>query len=85
MLTSIFIVFVNLFITVFNVLLFARVIGSYFISPDNPLMSWLIGITEPVLAPVRAILPSMGGVDLAPLATFFLLQGIAVLISHLFA
>ncbi len=85
MLTTTFIVFANLFITVFNILLFARVIGSYFVNPENPLMGWLIGVTEPVLAPVRRMLPNMGGMDLAPLVTFFLLQGVGILISHLFS
>lgn len=28
-------------------------------------------LTEPVLAPIRKVLPSMGGLDLSPLVVFF--------------
>ena len=32
------------------------------------------GITEPVLAPIRRILPNFGGIDLSPLVLILLLQ-----------
>lgn len=39
---------------------------------------WRIGtaVTEPVLAPVRRMLPNMGGVDLSPVIVIIVLQGI---------
>jgi len=36
----------------------------------------VVNLTEPVLAPVRRLLPKFSGLDLAPLVTFFLLQGL---------
>jgi YggT family protein len=34
---------------------------------------FIFKITEPVLAPLRQILPDMGGIDLAPLAAMVLI------------
>ena len=37
------------------------------------LLRVLLALTEPVLAPIRRMLPSMGGLDLSPLVVFVLL------------
>ena len=68
-----------LLIQLYLVVLFARVLLSWFpISPESPLapvFSFLYTITEPVLGPVRRVLPPIGlGVsrlDLSPLVVFF--------------
>ena len=74
--------FVTLFVFVFNILLVTRVLMSYFADMSNRLFSFLVGITEPLLDPVRRFLPVIPGADLAPLATFFLLEGIQWLVVH---
>jgi uncharacterized protein YggT (Ycf19 family) len=76
MIVLITLAFVDLFVTVFNILLIIRVISSYMVRPGSRFYAWVVGITEPVLAPVRQLLPQTPGLDLAPLVTFFLLQGI---------
>ena len=61
----------------FVILLFGRVILSWFpISPDSPLATIyrvLHQVTEPVLGPVRRILPPMGGLDLSPIIVFVII------------
>ena len=63
---------INLIYYIFIILLLARVVLSW-TRPDpyhptwGPLMRLVFQITEPVLAPVRRILPPMGGLDLSPL------------------
>lgn len=63
---------------IYAVLLFARVILSWFpIGPHStlaPVYSFLHAVTEPVLAPLRRVLPPLGGFDLSPLVVFFLIQ-----------
>jgi YggT family protein len=59
--------------------LFARIILSWFpISPESPfasIFSFLYTITEPVLGPIRRMLPPIGmggmGLDLSPIIVFF--------------
>jgi YggT family protein len=62
-------------------LVIARAIVSWFVPPhsDNRLVEALRAVTDPLIAPVRAVLPDTGGVDLSPLVVFFLiilLQGL---------
>lgn len=68
-----------------NYLFFAvlvRVILSW-VAPDpyNPFTAIMIQITEPVMAPVRRILPSMGGLDLSPLIVLLGLQFLMILFA----
>ncbi len=75
--------FIDLFSLVFTGLLFARVIMSW-VYPNpgaNAFTRFLFEVTEPILMPIRRLLPQMGMIDLAPLAAFFLLQGL-VWLSH---
>ncbi len=75
---------VNYLFAFFYILLFARIVLSW-IRPDpyNPTYGWAVrlvyDLTEPILGPVRRMLPSMGGLDLSPLIVFLLarvLQGL---------
>ena len=58
--------------------IFARIILSWFpISPGTPIAtaaSFLYSITEPVLGPIRRVLPSIGMFDLSPIVVIFAVQ-----------
>jgi uncharacterized protein YggT (Ycf19 family) len=71
--------FIDLFVTVFSTLILVRVIASYVAKPGGAFYDWITGITEPVLAPVRLVLPKNPALDLAPIVTFFLMQGLQYL------
>ena len=63
--------------TIFSILVFARVIISWMGSGStHPLVLLVYRLTEPVLGPVRSILPSFGGLDFSPV---LVLIGIQVL------
>jgi YggT family protein len=79
MLPAVLITFVDLFVTIFNFILIIRIIMSYFARPENAFYAGLVSITEPVLAPVRKLVPATVGIDWAPFVAFFLLQGIQYL------
>lgn len=58
-------------------------IGAIFISaliswvapdPSNPVVPLLWRLTAPVMAPIRRIMPDMGGIDLSPLIAILLIQ-----------
>lgn len=52
-----------------------RAILSWFnMSPDNPLIQILNTITEPIIQPIRNIMPRMGMMDLSPLVAILLLN-----------
>jgi YggT family protein len=75
--------FIDLFATVFNALIIARIIMSLFASPTNRLYNGLINLTEPVLRPVRKVLPPRGGVDWSPTVTVIALYMLDTLVVAL--
>ena len=63
--------------TIFSILVFARVIVSWVgRGSTHPLVLLVFRLTEPVLGPVRSVLPSFGGLDFSPV---LVLIGIQVL------
>ncbi len=68
--------FVGLLVYVLTTAIFLRAIFSWFVPPgsDNVIMRFLRDITEPILAPLRRVLPSMGMLDLSPFVAMILLQ-----------
>lgn len=75
----------DLIIIVFQILTFAIVIRAVLswlaLRPDNPLVAILDRITEPILAPLRRLIPRTGMIDITPLIVIILLQVIVVLLS----
>jgi YggT family protein len=62
-------------IQLFIFLIIARAIGSFFVRDwSSGLPRFLYDVTEPVLAPVRRILPPLGGLDFSPLVVIIVLQ-----------
>jgi YggT family protein len=59
-----------------------RIILSFFpIAPGSPLSgiaSFLYSITEPVLGPIRNLLPSVGMFDLSPMVVIFVIRLLVV-------
>ncbi len=45
--------------------------------PRNPLFIILFDITEPILAPIRQVMPRMGMIDLSPMVAMILLTIVA--------
>ena len=69
-----------------SLVLVARAILSWFPigfdSPVRPVADFLYRITEPVLAPVRRVLPPMGGFDLSILIVLVAIQFILVPVAR---
>lgn len=67
----------NFGLTIYMYIVIARAIISW-VNPDpyNPIVNFLVRVTDPVLDRVRRILPDLGGLDLSPmivlLAIFFM-------------
>ncbi len=67
--------FITVFTQVMTLLIVIRAILSWFpVDPANALVQLLNQLTEPILAPLRAVLPRFGMIDLSPLVAIVLLQ-----------
>jgi YggT family protein len=67
--------FVEVFFTLLSLAILARVLLSWVrVSPYHPAVEFLYRITEPILAPLRRIIPPVGMVDISPIIAMLLLQ-----------
>jgi len=62
-------------LTLFQLAVLARVLLSWFpdIDRQHPVIQFLFNITEPVLRPVREMLPQSGMIDFSPMVVLLVL------------
>lgn len=74
----------GLLVKIYFYALLATIILSW-ISPggSNPAAYLLHQITEPVMAPVRSLLPPMGGLDFSPIVVFILINIIEITLRNI--
>ncbi len=60
---------------IYEIILVIRIIMSWInIDPSHPFSRWILKITEPVLQPIRRLLPANQiGIDFSPIIVFLLL------------
>lgn len=80
---SIIFTLISFLLTAFTLLIFARVLLSYFPNVDryNPLVRMTYDLTEPVLEPIRRALPQSGMIDFSPLVVLLGIYVIRVLLG----
>jgi YggT family protein len=62
-------------IDLYSLVLVVAVVLSWIpLDRRNPLLTMTRGLTEPVLAPIRKVLPPMGGLDLSPMVLLIALH-----------
>ena len=59
---------IGVILTILTWIIIIRALISW-VNPDpyNPIVQFLYRVTEPILMPIRRILPAMGGFDLSPI------------------
>ena len=71
--------------TFFYFAIFARVILSWFPgSVNNPIVVFIYAVTEPILAPIRRIVPRFGMIDLSPMVALLAIVLIQEVLSTVF-
>jgi YggT family protein len=65
---------IRLLATLLTWLLIIHVVLSYFMSPYHPLRQAIDRVIEPLLAPIRRIMPRTGMIDFSPLVLLILIQ-----------
>jgi len=77
--------FVEILVTVLTWAIIIRSLMSWF-NPrgDNPLVLLLDNITEPILAPLRRIVPRLGMLDITPLVAILLMNAFQNILASVF-
>ena len=74
----------DLIVTIYFWSVIAVVVVSWIAPGSNhPAIQLVAQVTEPVMRPVRNIMPSMGGLDLSPIIVFLILNVLQVVIDNL--
>lgn len=71
---------------VFMVAIIVRAVVSWFLPHggyNNPVMGLLIRLTDRLLRPAQRVVPTIGGLDLSPIAVLVVLQLAVMLVRHL--
>lgn len=62
---------IQLLFDLYVIVLLARVLLSWFqVDPQNPIANLIHQLTEPLLAPIRRLLPQTGPMDFSPMVAF---------------
>lgn len=68
---------INIVRTLATILMIAVIVDivlSYFMSPFHPIRSTLDKVVQPLLNPIRKVVPALGGIDFSPLILVILIQ-----------
>ncbi len=72
--SGIFRLIVSWLFDVLRIALLVRVVSSWLpISPYSPWIRWSYALSEPILKPLRQVIPSLGPIDITPIIAYFLL------------
>ena len=64
-------------------LVIVQVILSYFMSPSHPIRRTIDRFVEPMLAPIRRVVPLIGMFDFSPLILIILIQVVASVLINI--
>ena len=70
-------------VNLFFLLVFASLILSYFMDPFHPLRRNIDRLVQPMLMPIRRVVPPLGRIDFSPVILIILVQIIASLLRNL--
>jgi YggT family protein len=59
------------------------VVISYFMSPYHQFRMWVDRIVEPMLRPIRRVVPLIGMIDISPIILFLLIRLIAWILKQI--
>jgi YggT family protein len=80
---NILILFINAISQLLVFLVIISVILSYFMDPYHPIRRSIDGFVEPMLSPIRRVVPPIGGLDFSPLVLIILIQVLSNIIIRL--
>lgn len=73
----------NIVVQLLTLLVILKVVFSYFMSPYQPVRIFIDRLVEPLLKPIRRIVPPIGMLDLSPIILIIVIQLIGRLIIQL--
>ena len=76
-------VFLSMFVQASSTLLLIYCVMSWFVPYDSKIRIWIASIVDPMLDPIRRVMPDFGRVDFSPIVLMILLQVLQRLINNM--
>jgi YggT family protein len=80
---NIVLLFIDALLQLLSLLVIVSVIISYFLDAYHPIRRSIDSVVEPLLAPIRRIVPLVGALDFSPLVLLILIQVLRNIIARL--
>lgn len=74
---------INTTVQIITLLVIVKVILSYFMSPYHPVREFIDRLVEPLLSPLRRVIPPMGMFDFTPIILIVILQILRTILINL--
>jgi YggT family protein len=68
------IILIRIAANIFSLLVIAKVLLSYFMSPYHPIRLTIDQLIEPLLSPIRSKMPMVGMLDFSPIILLVIIQ-----------
>jgi YggT family protein len=74
-----------LLVNLYSFLILVRVLMTWIpnLDPYNPIVQFLMQLTEPVLDPARRLIPALGMIDISPIVVLFALSFIGQMLQDM--
>ena len=71
---NILILFIDALLQLLSLLVIVSALLSFFLDPYHPVRRWINSVVEPLLAPIRRVVPPIAGLDFSPFVLLVLIQ-----------
>lgn len=73
-----------IFLRIYSFILLARVLTSWVrADPYHPIVRFLYAVTDPILDPIKAILPQTGMLDFSPVVAFLIIWVLQIILGRM--
>ena len=75
------IIIIDRIVDILSILIFIYTLLGYFLRPYHPVHQAISRLFEPLLNPIRKVVPPIGGLDFSPLILILLIQVVGWILS----
>ena len=65
---------VHLLLQILSILVIISAVLSFFMSPFHPIRQAVDRVVNPLLSPIRRVIPTLGAVDISPIVLLIIIQ-----------
>lgn len=78
------VIFIQTIGQILTIIVIIDAVLSFIMAPDHPIRSALGQILRPLYAPIRRLMPTMGGLDFSPIILLLVIRAVVWLATSIF-